>query len=65
MEKGRHSFWGAYPNLVPVVASPVFAQETKAGQAFNFVAGIIIPGPRPPIQLSGGDAPGECSLGGK
>lgn len=51
--------------VMAVVAFPVFAQETKPGQAFNFLAGVIIPGPGTPIQCAGGDTPAENSLGGK
>ena len=56
--------------LVLVVSVPAFAAETnppagtKTPPAFNFLYGVVIPGPGTPVQLTGGDMPGP-SLGGK
>jgi len=56
--------------VVLVVSVPAFAAEEakapagpKPGEAFNFAYGVFIPGPGTPIQLTGGDFPGQ-SLGG-
>jgi len=55
--------------LLLVISVPAFAAETKAPEAskspaaFNFLYGVVIPGPGTPIQLYGGDMPGP-SLGG-